>query len=210
MFACGSLLQASPGSTVVTVCGRGPAPDEVLTEWDRSSGFQAGDDVMASRRQEDARALSVLGASAVWLPFYDSQYHKPMSCSHVAQSLSLVIKTVVPQSIFVPWGLFHSDHRLTSDACLLLRDHYPGCSWYFYEEAMYRRIPGLLQERRVELRRHGIHVRKVHGERQSIQPKWSAVQCYTSQLRALTTPGRPGYDDVFLPEQYWMIHHDGT
>lgn len=205
VFACGSLLQTYPGSTVVTVCGAGPGPNEPLTEWDRSSGFHAGDDVMALRRQEDARALSLLGAYALWLPFYDSQYRKPVSCSEVAEALSLVIQTVAPQSLFVPWGLFHSDHRLISDACLMLRDHYPGCVWYFYEDALYRRIPGLLHERLAHLRTRGIRARRVDLGPLSNKYKWSAVQCYASQLRALTTPGRPGYEDVFLLERYWVI-----
>ena len=72
VFACGALLQTYPGSTVVTICAAGPAPDGSLTEWDQSSGFQADDDVMAFRRGEDVRALSLLGAHALWLSFYDS------------------------------------------------------------------------------------------------------------------------------------------
>ncbi len=125
VFAYGSLLQTYRGSTVVTVCAGGPDPNDSLTEWDRSSGFQASDDVMALRRREDARALSLLGAYALWLPFYDSQYQTPASCSDVVRTLSVVIETLSPNSLFVPLGLFHSDHRLTSEACLTLRDGIP-------------------------------------------------------------------------------------
>ncbi|MFY4728929.1 PIG-L deacetylase family protein [Nitrospira sp. BLG_2] len=205
VFACGSLLQTYRGSTVVTVCAGGPDPNDSLTEWDRSSGFQVGDDVMALRRREDARALSLLGAYALWLPFYDSQYQTPASCSDVVRTLSVVIETVSPRSLFVPLGLFHSDHRLTSEACLTLRDWYPGFTWYFYEDALYRRIPHLLNERLAHLRSRGIRVRRTNLGPLAGERKWPAVQCYASQLRALTTPGRPGYEDVFLPERYWMI-----
>jgi len=205
VFACGSLLETYPGSTVVTVCAEGPAPDGSLTEWDRSSGFRTGDDVMAVRRREDARALSLLGAHALWLSFYDSQYRQPASCSDLVHALSVVVETVSPHSLFVPMGLFHSDHRLTSEACLGLRGWYPEFAWYFYEDALYRHIPDLLSERLAHLRTRGIRARRIN-----LGPLWSehkrpAVQCYGSQLRALTTPGRPGYEDVFLPERYWMI-----
>src|SRR5690242_9285281 len=91
VFACGSLLETYPGSTVVTVCAEGPSPDGSLTEWDRSSGFRTGDDAMAVRRYEDAQALSLLGARALWMSFYDSQYRKPTSCSDVVRALSVVV-----------------------------------------------------------------------------------------------------------------------
>lgn len=205
VFACGALLQSYPGSTVVTVCAGGPSPGASLTEWDRSSGFQPGDDVMALRRGEDARALSVLGAYPLWLPYHDSQYRNPVSCSDIVRALSLVVETVSPQSVFVPLGLFHSDHRLTSDACLTLRGWYPEYSWYFYEDALYRRIPDLLSERLADLRARGIRARRVDLGPLSAERKRQAVHCYASQLRALTTPGRPGYQDAFLPERYWAI-----
>ena len=205
VFACGSLIQTYPGSTVVTVCAGGPAPDTSLTEWDRAGGFQPGDDVMALRRREDSRALSLLGAHALWLSFYDSQYQRSASCSDIVRTLSVVVETVSPQSLFVPLGLFHSDHRLTSEACLILRNWYPEFAWYFYEDALYRRIPGLMQERLAHLRSRGIRARPVDLGPLAGERKRPAVQCYASQLRALTTPGRPGYEDVFLPERYWMI-----
>lgn len=205
VFACGSLLQTYSGSTVVTICAGGPAPHGSLTEWDQSSGFQVDDDVMTLRRREDARALSLLGAHALWLSFYDSQYRKPASCPDVVRALSVVVETVAPQSLFIPLGLFHSDHRLTSEACLTLRDWYPEFAWYFYEEALYRHIPGLLSERLAYVRTRGLRARRIDLSPLSTDRKWPAVQCYASQLRALTTPGRPGYEDVFLPERYWMI-----
>jgi LmbE family N-acetylglucosaminyl deacetylase len=106
VFACGSLLETYPGSTVVTVCAEGPSPDGSLTEWDRSSGFQVGDDVMALRRGEDVLALSRLGAHALWLSFYDSQYRNPTSYSDMVRALSVVVETVSPHSLFIPMGLF--------------------------------------------------------------------------------------------------------
>ena len=35
--------------------------------------------------------------------------------------------------------------------------------------------------------------------------KRRAVACYRSQLRALSTPGRPGFADVFATEGYWRL-----
>jgi LmbE family N-acetylglucosaminyl deacetylase len=205
VFSCGSLLQTYPGTFVVTVCAGGPEPGQTYTEWDRASGFQASDDVMALRRQEDARALSLLGAYAIWLPFYDSQYGHPVSPSDIAQALSVVVNVIYPHRLFIPLGLFHSDHRLTSEACLTLREMYPRLAWYCYEDALYRCIPELLPKRLAQLRTSGVRVRRVNLGPLSDEQKRPSVQCYASQLRALTTPGRPGYEDVFRPERYWVI-----
>jgi LmbE family N-acetylglucosaminyl deacetylase len=70
VFACGRMLEAHPGSIVVTVCAGRPAADIPLTEWDRAADFRAGDDVMGMRREEDRAALALLAAYPVWLNFW--------------------------------------------------------------------------------------------------------------------------------------------
>ncbi|HEX2055146.1 MAG TPA: PIG-L family deacetylase, partial [Nitrospiraceae bacterium] len=80
VFSCGSLLAAHPGSIVATVFAQGPPPGRPLTEWDRTSGFQVGDDVMMQRRDEDRRALSLVSAQPLWLEFQDRQYGESPAC----------------------------------------------------------------------------------------------------------------------------------
>ena len=206
VFSCGNLLSGHPGSLVVTVFAAGPARAEPLTEWDQASGFRPGDDVMAKRRDEDRRALSLLSASPLWLPFHDSQYRRSPTRDDVTGTLRIVLQAARPHAVFIPWGLFHSDHILASDACLPLRRHFPEPAWFLYEDAIYRRIPNLLSERIALLRGHGLRARLAsvgpnhHGARKS-----DAASCYRSQLKALTSRGRPGYQDLFERERVWFI-----
>jgi LmbE family N-acetylglucosaminyl deacetylase len=206
VFACGALLHAHPGSIVVTVFAASQPEGQPLTEWDRASGFRAGDDVMAMRRQEDACALWALGSEPMWLHFHDSQYGRPVANDRVSRALSQILYVVQPHAVFIPWGLFHSDHRLASDACLALRAEFPDRGWFFYEDALYRRIPDLLAQRLAQLRSRGIRARPVSlGVPTDSAKKFTAVRCYASQLQALASPGRPGHHDVLLPERFWRI-----
>jgi LmbE family N-acetylglucosaminyl deacetylase len=206
VFACGSLLSAHPGSVVVTVFAAGPAPDEPLTEWDRASGFEPGENVMAARRDEDRWALALLAATPLWLPFHDSQYRRSPPREDLIRALRMVLQTIEPYAIVVPWGLFHSDHILVSDACLALRRHFPEPAWFLYEDAIYRRIPGLLNERIALLRGQGVRARRVTiGPHHNGGKKVDAACCYRSQLKGLSSHGRPGYQDLFDPERMWRI-----
>ena len=206
VLSCGALLAAHPGSVVVTIFAAGPPCHDPLTEWDRAAGFEPGDDVMAHRRGEDAKALGLLSAHPLWLGFCDSQYRRSPSSEHITPALDGVMQVVRPHSIVAPWGLFHSDHTLASEACMGLRSKYPGQGWFLYEDAIYRRIPGLLGDRIARMRACGIRARRVAvAMDQDHARKSEAIHCYRSQLRALTSRGRPGYLDAFEPERLWVI-----
>ena len=211
VFSCGGLLAAHPGSVVVTVFAAGPTCHDRLTEWDRAAGFEPGEDVMARRRHEDATALGLLSSYPLWLNFHDSQYRRPSSAGRITLALHHVMQAVRPGNIFAPWGLFHSDHALASDACLALRSEYPDRGWFLYEDAIYRRIPGLLSERIARMRGGGIRARPVTvGTNGHSARKSEAIHCYRSQLRALTSRGKPGYLDAFEPERVWMVESSGA
>lgn len=211
VFSCGRLLTAHPGSVVVTLFAAGIGKDEPLPEWDQAAGFEPGDDVMERRRTEDARALAILACYPLWLPFHDSQYRRSPRIDEIRRSLDRVLHTIKPWHVLIPWGLYHSDHVLTSDVCLAVRRHYPHLGWFFYEDVMYRRIPGALESRIAEVRSYGVTARPISlptcGQ---TALKTQAVRCYTSQLRALTSPGRPGYLDVFALERFWIIEQSSN
>jgi LmbE family N-acetylglucosaminyl deacetylase len=206
VFACGQLLEAHPGSVVITAfAGRQPL-GEKLTEWDEAAGFCLGDDVMGFRREEDRAALALLHAKPEWLEFRDSQYKRPPTIEELCSALERALRDSDPDAVCFPLGLFHDDHKLTHMAALRLRQRHKTVSWLAYEDAIYRRYTGLLQERLARLLAEGFVLTPVT----SIGPaasalKRRAVACYQSQLRALCTPGRPGYEDVFAPERYWKI-----
>jgi LmbE family N-acetylglucosaminyl deacetylase len=206
VFGCGELLAACPGSIVITVFAGTPARYSELTEWDAAAGFGAGEDVMAARRDEDRRALASVGALPIWLDYCDSQYQRPPTAQTLAAALERTLARHAPETVIVPFGLFHSDHRRVHEAALIPLSRGQGRRWLAYEDTLYRRIPGLLQERLAVLLSAGIIATPVALELRGHKTrKGRAVRCYASQLRALATPGRPGHLDAFSPEAYWRL-----
>jgi len=101
---------------VVTVFAGRPPANLPLPEWDQAAGFQPGDDVMSIRRAEDLEALTLLQAKPLWLDFCDNQYGCSPSVMEVVSALQEVVRRVPHDAIFLPLGLFHSDHQLTHEA----------------------------------------------------------------------------------------------
>ena len=206
VFSCGEVMAQTPGALLVTVFAGHPPTYAAVTPWDAACGFESGDDVVAARRDEDRRAAHVLGAATAWLPFRDRQYGPPVAAVVVARVLARVIEATRPTCVLVPLGLFHDDHVLTHEAALLARQSLPSLHWVAYEDAIYRELPGLRDERLHALRAAGVRFRRIAlGVRSARARKRAAVLCYGSQLRALGAPTGPGYEDVFQPERYWAL-----
>lgn len=203
VFACGQLLARHPGAVVITAFAGRPPSYEPMTEWDTSAGFHPGHDVIALRRTEDRSALEILGAQPNWLDFCDSQYGHTPSPEMLADALEATITSLEAPAVYIPLGLFHSDHKLAHAAMLPVARRHPDIAWFAYEDAMYRCIPGLLQERLDELRCECIDAgRAVRSSDEGHERKRRAIEQYRSQLRALKTPTRPGYEDALAAERY--------
>lgn len=216
VFGCGDRLAACPGSTVITVFAGGPGPSwQPVTPWDAASGFRSGDDVAAVRRHEDERALEILQARPVWLDFWDAQYGRHESVGRIRDALALQLDDVRPASVYFPVGLFHSDHRLVHEACRALCQRF-SASWFLYEDAIYRRYRDFPTDAILaELTASGFGWEPIAARIPDATPaKRGAVACYASQLKALSsTPGHPGYGDVFFPERAYRLRPpllDGT
>lgn len=207
VFACGRLLASAAGAVVATLFAGRPPAGTGWSEWDGAAGFAAGDDVIAVRRDEDRQALGLLDAWPLWLELVDSQYGASPSLDEVAAQLRRLLMQCLPESVFFPLGLFHSDHRLSHAAALVLIDRCSGCRWFAYEDAFYRRLPGLRDERIAELLRAGRAPRPLRFAEaaDAAARKRRAVACYRSQLTALATPGRPGHEDLAAAEGYWQV-----
>ncbi len=227
VFSCGELLAEHPGAVVITTLAGRPPAAVGLTEWDAAAGFRAGDDVVGARREEDREALRILGATPVWLDFCDSQYGRPPDPGRLSAALEGAVRAARPTAVFVPLGLFHSDHALTHEAGLAAWRRLsrrprveagagggPACpavgeggpAWFLYGDALYRGLAGLVDARIDALARAGVRavsIRITSGRGRG--PKRRAVLCYRSQLRALRTPGRPGIEDAFAAETYWKL-----
>lgn len=182
-----------------------PPAFDALTAWDAQAGFSSAAQAVTRRRQEDRAALDTLGAAPLWLAFCDSQYRCTPTLSVLSAALSETLKTQEPDTVAFPAGLFHSDHVLVHQAMLALREKHPEKNWLMYEDALYRRLDGLLQQRLAGLLQAGIEATPLALEQQdSAGLKQQALQCYASQLQALSsTPN--GYADTAAPERFWRL-----
>lgn len=204
VLGCGETILRSGGAVVATVFAGRPRPLPPLTEWDRLAGYGEGDDVVAARRREDARAMAVLGARPVWLEHLESQYGRAPDAGEVADSIEGALDASGASSALVPLGLFHADHVLAHEACLRVAARRPGLRWLAYEDAIYRRVDDQLERRLESLARRGLRPRRLRRVRGG-DAKWRAMACYISQLRALSAPGKPGYLDAFEAEGLWRL-----
>ncbi|MEI5999071.1 PIG-L family deacetylase [Paraburkholderia bengalensis] len=211
VFSCGALLAAHADAAVCTVFAAPPEQD-MHTEWDGKAGFASAHESIRARTVEDNNALSVLDAIPVRLPFRDAQYGDSPSISRLASALEEAIYGSTANTLLMPLGLFHDDHGRVFEACCEILPRLLHLEWFAYEEAIYRPIPGLVQQRLVDLTERGIVAtpaspaadHTLDRERQAWL-KREAVSAYESQLRAF---GPGGYDDVFAPERYWRVAVD--
>jgi LmbE family N-acetylglucosaminyl deacetylase len=210
VFSCGAFVHRCAEATVATVFAGIPTSVGGLTTWDACSGFACAHEAMTMRREEDRRALSILNAQPVWLDFLDSQYGDSPSVEAVAAAIAALLESRTPDTVLFPAGLFHSDHVLVHRAALQVLPDYPQASWLMYEDALYRRIPGMLQERLATLleeNRQATPLALPPGSgTASDRRKREAIYCYASQLRALeATVKNGGYGDAFTEERLWRL-----
>ena len=209
------LLTRYPGSTVLTVFGGKPAtyPDPT-TEWDALGGFAPGDDIVATRRQEDREAAATLSARSQWLEFVDHQYLGPdeqTAAADVAPVLADALRALSPTAVFVPMGIANPDHDVTHDAALAARQALSGedgaPAWFCYEDHGYKHLPGLLAWRIAKLFRAGVWPTPAIVP---VEPdearKRAAIACYASQVPPLERDHALSERlDAHVPEQFWRL-----
>jgi LmbE family N-acetylglucosaminyl deacetylase len=206
VLSCGDLLAVCPGSMLVTVFAGSPL-GRALTSWDEASGFSEGDDVMGCRRQEDAAACVLLGATPCWLPYLDAQYGQPATCPEIAAAIGTELDHHDVWTAIVPMGLFHDDHKLASNAALdAAAARAARLTVYVYAEWPYHQIDGLVDARLLELHRRGFTLTPVDPIRERCQArKRRAVSCYRSQREAFSRRGLVDLGQSLRDELYWMV-----
>lgn len=203
VFSAGQLLSAYPGATVVTVFAGVPPEDQPLPEWDARCGFASASQAIEQRREEDRQALTLLDARAVWLECLDAQYGVPTTPAEVAQRLQALLPDIEPQTLLFPLGLFHADHALVHEACMLLLPLCPDAVHLAYEDQPYRALPGQVQQRLMALAQAGWQATPARFALEgSASLKTKAVRAYASQLRGF---GDGGHDDLSAPERCWRL-----
>jgi LmbE family N-acetylglucosaminyl deacetylase len=208
VFSCGALLASHPDAAVCTVFAAPPEHD-MRTEWDERAGFSSAHAAVHARTIEDNHALAVLDAIPLRLPFRDGQYLDLPSIGKLAAALEEAIYGSTANTLLMPLGLHHADHALVFDACCEILPRLSHLTWFGYEEAIHRTVPGVVQMRLADLAQRGIVATPAHpAARHTIDPerqallKRGAVVAYTSQLHAF---GPHGYADVFAAERYWRL-----
>jgi len=207
VLSCGDWLAACPGSTVLTVYSGVPPSSTPLTDWDRRCGFQSAAQAMLARHEENRAAMEVLGARSLELGLLDDQYtRQPAGPGRLTGMLATALTTLQPAVVLMPLGLFHRDHLRVSEAALTiwrLFERPLGGRWLAYEEALYRRKPGLVQSRLAALRTQHIVATPIPGPVYRGERKTRAVAAYASQLEPLGLV--PGQGDDAAPEIYWEL-----
>ncbi|MBY4896079.1 PIG-L deacetylase family protein [Cupriavidus sp. AU9028] len=204
VFSCGNLLAACPGSVVVTVFAGIPSFDMPAPDWDKVAGFDTAAQAMLARRDEDRAALAELGARPIWLDLLDAQYESKHTADEIAARLAPAIALNNACAVVAPCGLYHSDHVLVHEACAKLwreRDH-GGPPWLFYEEAIYRRKPGMLHQLLARWHDAGMVSTPVDlaiGEHTATKAR--ACNAYASQLAMFDSAT---ISDLSAPERYWQ------
>ena len=205
VFSCGDLLRAHPGSTVVTLLAGTPPDYEILTDWDRAAGFSRRDDVVAERRREDAEALRILGASPHWLPCLDGQYAAGSDLAELTGALEAALDALDSRIVLAPLGLFHSDHILVHAAAMQIFECDTSRTWYAYEDAIYRALPGVRAARLRNLRERLVVTHCASPPHEASPVKRRAIHSYRSQLAALALAEDLDYRDIFEPERCWRL-----
>jgi len=209
VLGCGRLLSAYPGATVVTLYAGAPDsyPDP-MTHWDTLAGFGPGDDVLARRREEDAAALAILGATPRWLDFVEHQYlprTEWVGPDDTVDRLEEVLRELEPTAVLLPFGLANPDHAAAHEAGLRVRDCYDAPAWLCYEDTGYKHIPGMLAWRVSQLFRRGLWPTPVAVPVDvDDRRKRAALDCYRSQLLALEADWQVG-PKLVAPEQVWKL-----
>lgn len=211
VLGCAQLMSAHPGVTVVTVfAGRPDAYPDPMTRWDALAGFSVGDEVLAARREEDAKALTELDATPVWLDYVEHQYlRRPewVPADAVLEGLETAVRAADPTSVFAPFGLANPDHAVTHDAARAVRERMPDIPWFCYEDSGYKHIPGMLAWRVSQLFRARLWPTPAAPPTDASQErKQAAILHYASQLLALEADWQIGTKlGAPAPEQYWRL-----
>ncbi|MCG5075122.1 PIG-L deacetylase family protein [Paraburkholderia tagetis] len=210
VLGCGSLLATFGGSVVCTVFAGEPAIAR-RTPWDEASGFRDSHQAMRARYREDECALACCGARPIRLAFLDAQYGAMEEPEAIAEVLADALERIGRQGHYLPvfpLGLWHHDHERVGAACRLLLRTRCIAECIAYEDAIYRAMPGVLDEglARIESARLRASpwLPRTLGAwpgRQAAAIKRRAIRAYPSQLRALG----PFPADVARAERYWRI-----
>jgi LmbE family N-acetylglucosaminyl deacetylase len=205
VLSCGGriALQTSAGQRVlvVTICAGRPAAGTELSPFAQylHTAWALGDDPVALRREEDRRALALLGCAGLQLELLDAPYRagaygerdavfgSPIAYDPLATALDPILAQLYAQQpgarFYLPLGVGqHVDHQLVCAAGTNL--HTQGVDIVWYEDAPYAaKQPQAVARRLAALPDQ--YVPEVIAIDAMLERKLSAIGEYRSQLREL-------------------------
>ncbi len=204
VLSCGGQIaqQTAMGRKVlaVTICAASPPSAEQLTPYahhlHRTYGL--GDDPMAGRREEDERALALLGCDGLHLDQLDAPYRlatygaraaifdRPVPDDPLGPATRRILLQLQAQQpsarLYLPLGVgWHVDHQILCAEGLALHDRGANVAWY--EDAPYA-----IEHTLVEQRLHALAERlepMVVPIEPMIERKLTAIAAYRSQVGKL-------------------------
>lgn len=196
-----------------------------LPDWDSRCGFNSGDDVTKVRSEEDDAALEMFGARGTRLEYWPQQYRpgptsgllrrlidrvsprlrdKDGLVGQLEPDVTRVIDELRLPIWFLPLGIGHPDHKLTTVALLRVARSRPEIKWVAYEDLPYaRQGKHLLAQARSLVANQGFELAEWRLQPSThFADKRSAVSCYRSQLRAL---GPLAETAIQGPERFYRL-----
>ena len=170
---------------LLTVFALDPESRTLAGGWDSRAGFRTEGEAASGRREEDAAACAILGATPVWLPLGSVDYERHGDEAAVRAAVSAAVDGA-DVALLPGFPLSHPDHVWLAQtlAVSLLGGDQLG----FYAEQPYARRAG--GEPRAPA-----WVEEALGTMLSFDPvpasardrlaKWRAMRCYRSQLPLL-------------------------
>jgi LmbE family N-acetylglucosaminyl deacetylase len=133
----GTVLALGGPATFITVHGGVPREAAETSPWDQNCGFLSGREAARFRREEELRAVEIIGAESVCLPIPDDPYIAEEGVDRaVAAELAPVLTEV--DAVLAPAGIgSHPGHLRTRDAVLAVMRQRPKVDVYLYADLPY-------------------------------------------------------------------------
>jgi len=212
----GKLCALGYSVNVVTIFSGSPEGKLSLLAQALHLDWRLPKDAPALRREEDHRALEVLGAEAVHAGFPDCIYRRdpktgkpvytrlgqilaqtaadePRVVEAVAQYLADLVKERGFTHAFAPLGLGgHVDHLITHAAARLAMETCMQTQWHFFED-----LPYAIEDAPDEKRTHGMRS-YVCTRKDGAEQKYQAMAAYVSQVKSPRYSGGIDIDAIML------------
>jgi LmbE family N-acetylglucosaminyl deacetylase len=213
------VLDAAPGSIVLTVCAGVPGDAEPASEWDADAGFASGAHAALARAEEDRRACELARAHAVHLDWLDGPYRDREDTDALRATVAAHLTGAT--TLWIPAGIGgHADHVAVRDALLPLAASRPGQAAVYldlpysafegWEAGDADRPPARRWEPHVALLHDALRLgdcRRIDLAPEVVERKLAAVACHASQVPGLQDPApwllEP--DGALRHERWWPV-----